>query len=235
MRPVNRGICPTNRYGISINFTRYSEARDPLIERIGDYCSYCEMRFPMPAVEHIKPKSTTAALALVWTNFLLACPSCNSAKGTKVALPGTVFWPDIDNTFRAFKYEPHRGPQPADGLVAHDQTVAEATLQLTGLDREPGNSRLSKRDRRWLMRKQAWDKALHAKDNLLQSPGEPMASQVLDTATSTGFWSVWMTVFSDDPQMMLRFLDVLQFPGTSGVGESFDSSGRPVPRPAGAI
>jgi hypothetical protein len=55
MRPVRCGACPRTG-GRTVRFTHYRDARDPLIQRIGDYCSYCEMPKPDgPDVEHIRP------------------------------------------------------------------------------------------------------------------------------------------------------------------------------------
>jgi len=39
-----------------------------------------------------------------------------------------------------------------------------------------------------------------------------MKEQIIMTATSDGFFSVWMTVFSDEPQILLALID--KFPGT---------------------
>src|SRR5262249_47194342 len=46
------------------------------------YCSYCTSPiFSHLHIEHVLPKSTFPSGTLVWTNFLLSCSSCNSAKG----------------------------------------------------------------------------------------------------------------------------------------------------------
>ena len=80
MRPVNRGEWPKDATE-TIAFADYSEARDDLIRRIGDYCSYCEVCLHGSiAVEHVRPKKPQPALEREWTNFLLACDHCNSIK-----------------------------------------------------------------------------------------------------------------------------------------------------------
>ena len=57
MRPVNRGEWPKAADGNNIPFADYSAARDDLIRRIGDYCSYCEVCLHSSiAVEHVRPK-----------------------------------------------------------------------------------------------------------------------------------------------------------------------------------
>ena len=63
MRPVNRGAWPTDAAGTNIPYAHYSEARDDLISRIGDYCSYCEVCLHSSiAVEHVRPKKPQPAL-----------------------------------------------------------------------------------------------------------------------------------------------------------------------------
>lgn len=44
-----------------------------LIERMGEYCSFCERNVSAGlAVEHIRSKDTNEPLRNEWTNFLLA-------------------------------------------------------------------------------------------------------------------------------------------------------------------
>ena len=58
MRPVNRRDWPKTADGNEIHFADYKEARDPLIRRIGDYCSYCEVCLHNSIdVEHVRPKN----------------------------------------------------------------------------------------------------------------------------------------------------------------------------------
>ncbi|MCK9636899.1 MAG: HNH endonuclease [Methylobacter tundripaludum] len=234
MRPVNRGDKPTGSNGNPVDFKEYGDARDDLVERIGDYCSYCESPLLAPAVEHIQPKKKEATLEKTWSNFLLACTYCNSIKGEKTVDAGNLndyFWADTDNTFRAFIYEKDRAPQIDTSLNAIKQQVAHNTLELTGLDREPAHPRLTGKDRRWIKRKEAWGKAETAKANLEQQSTELMCNQIIDTATSTGFWSVWMTVFQDYADMRRRLIEAFQ--GTSE--ECFDHNTQPVQRAGGKI
>jgi uncharacterized protein (TIGR02646 family) len=200
MRPVNRGDKPTDSNGNPVDFKEYGDARDDLIKRIGDYCSYCESPLLAPAVEHIQPKKKDATLEKAWSNFLLACTYCNSIKGEKTVDAGNLndyFWADTDNTFQAFIYAKDRAPQIDISLNATNQQLSHNALELTGLDREPGHPQLTYKDRRWIKRKEAWGKAERAKINFEQQSTELMRDQIIDTATSTGFWSVWMTVFQD--------------------------------------
>lgn len=60
----------------------YRQARGSLITDIGQYCSYCELPLTSSlAVEHTLPKHWFPESQLAWSNFLLACPVCNSVKG----------------------------------------------------------------------------------------------------------------------------------------------------------
>jgi uncharacterized protein (TIGR02646 family) len=234
MRPVERGVVPLDENGNSVQFKEYADAREYLVARLGDYCSYCEMQFSTPAVEHIQPKSLAAELEKDWNNFLLACPSCNSVKSNKTINASNFheyFWADCDNTFRAFQYEKDRAPQVADNLTDEKQQIAQNTLELTGLDRERGHPKFSRKDKRCDKRNEAWAKAERAKFNLSRLPIDEMREQIIDTATSTGFWSVWMTVFADDVEMRRRLIDA--FCGTSK--NCFDENTQSVQRIGGQI
>lgn len=234
MRPVNRGDMPKDNNENPISFKEYGDARDTLIERLGDYCSYCESPLLAPSIEHIQPKSKEPTLEKTWGNFLLACTYCNSIKKDKTITSGNLnayFWANTDNTFRAFIYEKDRSPQIDPSLTYAHQQIAYETLGLTGLDREPSHPLLTKKDRRWIKRNEAWTKAETAKSNLDQQPTDLMCQQIVDTATSTGFWSVWMTVFQDDTEMRSCLIEAFQ--GTCS--NCFDDNTQPIPRLGGQI
>lgn len=225
MRPIERGPDPGP-------FTDYKDARDPLIQRIGDYCSYCENVLPSEVdVEHMQPKSRPPYAALVWTNFLLACSYCNSVKGDRLIVISDHLWPDLDNTFLAFYYAVDEPPSVAGRLPDTLQVLAQRTLELTGLDRCPGHPRLSPRDRRWLKRKQVWGIALLSLTELQSTDTPQMRRQIALTAASRGFFSIWMTVFQHDADMRKRI--ILSFSGTAG--SCFDADGNPIPRPGGRV
>jgi len=67
-------------------------------------------------------------------------------------------------------------------------------------------------DRRWLNRREAWDQAERARRNLARCPQEAMKEQIIDTAKAKGFWSIWITVFMNDADMVKRLLAA--HPGT---------------------
>jgi uncharacterized protein (TIGR02646 family) len=234
MRPVDRGDAPLDIEGKPVSFKTYADARDDLISRIGDYCSYCESPLLNPAVEHIQPKNKEPGLETSWSNFLLACTFCNSIKNDKTVNSANLnqyFWPDLDNTARAFIYRQDRAPQADTKLDPELQQIAYSTLELTGLDREPTHPLLSKKDRRWIKRNEAWNKAKRAKANLEQLPEEAMRSQIIDTAIHTGFWSIWMNIFENDADM--RHCLIAAFPGTSVC--CFDENANLFPRTGGQI
>lgn len=231
MRPVLRGPVPTDDSGDEITFSHYNQARDPLIDRMGDYCSYCEIALPSAiAVEHVQPKSLEPALELKWDNFLLACNNCNSVKlNTPVDLP-EFYWPDLDNTLRAFLYEQDEPPQIIDD-DAIDQVIAQRTIDLTGLDRLPGHPNYSDRDRRWKKRFEAWSAALLAATFIEQNDSEEMRALAVEVARGRGFWSVWFTVFFQDLDMCERL--IAGFKGTAS--DCFDAETETIARPGGQI
>lgn len=113
--------------------TVYPLARRDLVNTIGFYCSYCEAPLYYNAhVEHKLPKSLFPRNAMEWSNFLLACNSCNAGKGVTpnygfltaqgIATPPLVInpltnestaitttpgvdWADVNTTFVDFSYE----------------------------------------------------------------------------------------------------------------------------------
>jgi hypothetical protein len=184
------------------------------------------------AVEHVQPKSLYSALELDWGNFLLACTNCNSTKNDQDVELNNYYWPDLDNTFLVFTYlqgglvHPHPHPQ----LNNQEKIKAKATLKLTGLDKLFVNDpKVS--DRRLLNRRETWDIAIMSLNHLHLRDNPEMRKQITFTAIGHGYWSVWMTVFKDDPDMLRRFIEA--FPGTCQ--DCFDYKGNPIPRPNGNL
>jgi uncharacterized protein (TIGR02646 family) len=233
MRPILRGENPLDSAGNPKVFTRHKYARGDLIDRLGEYCSYCEMPVHTAlAVEHIKPKAKDLypELELEWDNFLLACPNCNSNKGHKDVILEDYYWSHIDNTFRAFIYSEGGLVKPHPLLTDEEKIKAKATLELVALQKHSVNDG-ERRDRRQSNRRETWDMAKRAL-SILQSKNIPeMREQIVDQSKASGFWSVWMTVFKDDPDMLQRFIDA--FAGTCR--DCFDISGNPIPRQKGQL
>ncbi len=226
MRPVERGAPPEDETGLPKQFNDYKFARRDLIDRIGEYCSYCEMHLDASlAVEHVKPKVHHPSLGLRWDNFLLACTNCNSIKGSRNINPADYYWPDKDNTTLVIEYL-------EDGVVRAERTLppgrrekADNTIKLTGLDRTPVENPAAS-DRRWMNRLEAWDIAMDSLNDLRDADNPPMRRQIVRSAQAKGFWSVWMTIFRDDVDMRKRLIKA--FPGTSR--ECFDDDCKAVPR-----
>jgi len=207
MRPVDKGDGPSNN-GTPVIFAEYGDARPYLIDRLGDYCSYCENQITNPAVEHEQPKSVAPGIERNWYNFLLACVNCNSIKGHHLLNLDDYYWPDIHNTFLLFEYHPLGAVTVKNNLHASvDQNRAERTLELTGLNRY-GYGVASVADRRWVKRSQAHGKAEVALTYFVNNnrPDDYILS-ITNTATSTGFWSVWMRVFENEQTVIIALIN----------------------------
>jgi len=230
MRPIIKGEHPSES-GQPKLFKEYQEARGDLIARLGQYCSYCEMKLDASlAVEHVQPKSLYPALEREWNNFLLACTNCNSTKGTQDIILSDYYWPDEDNTFLAFTYLEGGLVRPNSQLNNQEKIKAEATLKLTGLDKSFIND--PKVSNRLLFnRRYVWDLAIRSLDHLHKNDTPEMRQQITCTATGHAYWSIWMTVFKDDPDMLKRFIEA--FPGTCQ--DCFDCNCNPIPRPNGNL
>lgn len=226
MRPVRRNISPQAK-----EFSPYTTALAPLVDRIGRYCSYCERPIlTQLAVEHIQPKALPAYRHLIgcWSNYLLACVNCNSTKKDKDFLLKEVFLPDRDNTFAAFTYSQDGALDPSPKAISAGLAdLANATLALTGLDKITAQSpnpnlrlialeRSGQRRETWLIAQESKRALASQTDNL------GLRDAIVRLAQATGFFSVWMTVFSGDSDMLNRLIDA--FPGTRESG-CFNTNG----------
>ncbi|WP_422134565.1 MULTISPECIES: HNH endonuclease [unclassified Endozoicomonas] len=230
MRPVDKGAEPLDANGNPKQFSQYQNARRDLIERLGGYCSYCEMKLDASlAVEHVLSKKHHKDSALSWSNFLLGCTNCNSTKGDHDPLINSCFWPDADNTFRAFEYSEDGVVRPNQSLSDAERENAMRTIRLTGLDKTPLQATAS--DRRWQQRREVWHIAQRARQRLQRNDNEDFRDQVVETAVGHAYWSIWMTVFANDSDMLNRLIRAL--PGTAQ--SCFDTDGHPVLRPGGQI
>ncbi len=169
MRPIERGAAPGQA------FSCYQDAKQPLVNRLGEYCSYCEG--PVSSglhVEHILAKADHPHTEHDWDNLLLACFNCNSTKGTKsTVVQASYYWPHLDNTARAFEYTSDGRVVPSSTLTSAERLRASKTLALTGLQRFGPNASVA--DYRWLHRREAWSKAKEAQADL----GKPRADTPL--------------------------------------------------------
>ena len=242
MRPVRRGTSPTTQ-----DFADYTQAKTELISRIGggwyegrnlaSYCSYCERKIDTSlAVEHIEPKDGPHGhpqLQGCWANFLLACTNCNSTKGAKQVVFSALYFPDRDNTFHAFEYLADGNIKP---MVSGDQ-IASSTLRLTGLDKaqrqtRDAKGRLIAEDRSSQRMQTWWIAELALADYIAKSSSATVKGLIVRNAVTTGFFSVWMTVFSDVAEMRNRFIDAFSGTRDSGCFDTHTTTAiSPAPNP----
>jgi hypothetical protein len=161
----------------------------------------------------------------------LACVNCNSNKSDADIRIEDYLWPDRDNTFLAFVYK-EGGVITVNGKLDEKQKkCAQNILNLTGLQKRPRANDLKKSDMRWTHRLKAWNAAARAFNLLKGNDSKELREQVVETAYWGGHWSIWMTVFKDDSDMLKRFMK--KFPGTCR--ECFDEMGTPMPRRGGIV
>ncbi|KQK26102.1 hypothetical protein AR438_11005 [Chryseobacterium aquaticum] len=231
MRPVERGPVPLEADGSNKVFTSYGNARRDLIDRMGQYCAYCNQKLPSSlAVEHVQPKSLNPTLELEWSNFLLGCTNCNSTKGAQPVNLPDYLWPDVHNTHMAFSYTPDGKIDVNPALSDALKVKAQKMLDLVGLQNYPDNATAS--DRRWLNRKEAFVKANLAL-LLYQSASAKGAAEECEKllgfwACDNGFFSIWMQVFNAYPTVKRQI--VLSFKGTADT--CFDTDVNPLQRTA---
>jgi len=203
MRSIDRGPWPTSDDGLNIPFAEYGRAKIPLIEKIGEYCSYCERSGDLH-VEHVVPKSKAPELETEWSNFLLGCVNCNSRKRDNNDTREGYLWPDYDDTFDAFVYRSGGRVSVNANLTPDEGRKASALFNLVGL-----GGMGTRTDRRRHKRQQAWDQAVRVRSLINDDDSRTLAVEV---ALGTGFFSVWMAVFHDDDDMCERLTEA--FPGT---------------------
>ncbi|RYF31094.1 MAG: HNH endonuclease [Comamonadaceae bacterium] len=227
MRPVDKGAAPAV-------YAKYQDAGPDLQSRLGDYCSYCERQIETHlAVEHVQPKVRRAYLATAWQNFLLGCVHCNSSKGKKRVVLSRFYWPDRDNTLRAFEYIAGGRVQPSAALAAAEANRAQETIALTGLDKYPGNPgrEPTASDRRWLRRLEIWRMAHMDRDRLAVHDSVAMREVIVENALGRGMFTIWWTVFAGDIDMRRRLRQA--FLGTHHA--SFDANEDPIIRVGGQL
>ena len=104
------------------------------------------------------------------------------------------------------------------------------------LDYRPVEGKKSKyKDKRWLSRYQALDVAKEAKDTweICQDKNvkEHLKKNIIDMAIGYGFFSVWMMVFENEPEIRQEL--IWAFPGTCK--SCFDENGNAQKREGGRI
>lgn len=227
MRPVDKGTRAEQ-------FKPYRKAKLPLTETIGWYCSYCEMKVAHKIeVEHVVPQANGGA-KYDWENFLLGCSYCNGAanKSDNNKSRKGYYWPDTDNTLRAFEYLEKKIIQPDSNLSQGQKKIAQNTIDLLGLDKAPYTGKKpSPADIRWLHRDSAWTTAKDALKDWIIGASEPLKNSIAREAAAKGFFSIWVVVFKDHPQVKRALVE--KFKGTAL--DCFDNNGNPVSRPGGLL
>ena len=118
---------------------------------------------------------------------------------------------------------------PADLIDSNLKLRTENTIDLVGLDRYPSRptkrknvkteGRDSANDRRWMNRQEAWDIAKNARDDLIETirdDGEDSREAIkarrrlVSEARGHGYWSIWMTVFADDPKTRRSLIEAFK-------------------------
>ncbi|CAM2070565.1 TIGR02646 family protein [Sulfidibacter corallicola] len=223
MRPVDKGSSPC------ASFSEYGDAKPYLLERLGNYCSYCEIHIALNAniaVEHMEAKAYKPNLKREWSNFLISCTMCNSMKSAKDGRPlghekgprdfdkNLYLWPDEHDTWNAFRYLKDGRVIVNPNLAWQDRVSARRTRCLFKLNRTENEDS----DNRFQLREQVNRTARHylAKYEAALKIGYPVSELfelIYDIAKRDGFWSVWMTVFADHEDMCRKLIN--GFKGTN--------------------
>lgn len=216
MRHLDKGDAPTEEpEGTVIEFADYRDAAPYLKQKIGRYCCFCERMVPVSlAVEHKLPKRWHPLLERAWSNLLLACANCNSAKGDTDTASIPLVWPDEDNTLVVIEYARSGAVRPGEGLLPLQVERVLNLLRLVGLNRTPRES--SSSDHRFYDRLEVWRTAEQSAMDLSEcSPDKTaeMRRRIVDTARYAGGFSIWMKVFEHDLQMQSDLCTA--FPGTA--------------------
>jgi len=189
MRPVIRPLYTGTKYA------QYKGYINILVKTFGQNCSYCE-RIDKVDVEHVIPKTCKMGKPLIlnWDNFLLGCPRCNrDFKRAKNTTRTGYLWPDMDDTFSCFDYKDDGRLLVKQNLSKVTAYKAKKTLELMMLD--DGNTNQPALN---LHRRSHFVIANSFRTNYLSG------SQKIDeiVKASVGAWSVWMTVFIDQPEVV---------------------------------
>ncbi len=208
MRCVERGPWPKDDNCKKKIFAPYKTAKNDLMNKLGDYCCYCERPGDLD-IDHVVPVDRQPALEEDWTNFLLACRNCNATKGARNLSRDRYIWPDLDDTESAFEYLPSGGVKVREDLDEPFRAKAQALFDLVGIGRPPWNDPMA-RDSRWRKRRARWNRAEELRERLAN--GDTTIDDIVASAKDLGFWSVWMTVFADHCEVRARLRKA--FPGT---------------------
>jgi len=208
---------PTIHHVVREDYTKYGDARKVLLANLGNYCSYCEGYFEQGAIlqtEHVQPKGLEvnglkpyANLEKKWSNFLLACSTCNGAgnKGQQDVVLSEIHLPHRNNTYFSFEYREAGVVIVNPQLQGASRQHADALLNLVGLNKGD-----SETDMRCDVRRKTWDKATECRAEY--EAGEITLEKLLDVIRTSSCWSIWYTVFRGIDKVRAG---MLEFPGTA--------------------
>ena len=189
----------------------YKEALYPLKNRVGNYCCYCERKYPSHlAVEHKCPKDIKDNwnLILDWKNFLISCSTCNSKKNSKEyrcitkSNVGTILFPDQDDTYHIFLYNEKNNYSATLNADFINQPLyylkARQTLRMLKLNECDDISDSATRcyERR--------AKAITAGilSQIIQRDGiQEIFKGLIESEVKEGCWSIWMRQFEHIPEI----------------------------------
>lgn len=224
---------PTERRAIEEDYRNYGDARKFLLANLGNYCSYCEEYFANGAnlqIEHVQPKGLVingikpyAPLATKWSNFLLACSTCNGSgnKGQKDVILDEIHLPHRNNTFLSFIYKEAGVVEVNPNLSEVSRLHAEALMKLIGLDKGDTET-----DMRCDMRRQEWNKAQICRAEY--ESGKTSIDRLMDVILTSSCWSIWFTVFRGIDEVRREM--IARFSGTDSSCFDQDNHYEPVYR-----
>jgi len=77
---------------------KLDDIKDTLIGYYHHKCAYCEQRIEQFHVEHYRPKRIYYWLAFSWDNLIVACPDCNTSKGSNFPIQSVAIAGLMNNT-----------------------------------------------------------------------------------------------------------------------------------------
>ena len=236
MRPIDKGNIPLEN-GRPKTVSNYRNWRRNLIDRIGYYCSYCNIPLKdSPQVEHIIAQNLGGDIT-DWANLLLACGACNRSKSDRPCPPDTHFLPDVHNTHLAFGIlETKNGGESAVFVNIRNElspdllrNKAQATIDLCNLDKDTTKVPGQVTDLRWKYRYethciiQIWRRNWNDWGRTKQIR---FIELLITAAKEAGFWSIWFDAFIDVREIRQALIE--SFPGTDI--SSFDEDFIPIPK-----
>lgn len=206
-------------------FIEHGKAKQFLIAKLGEYCSYCERPLGVAdlEVEHILYKDNYSLFALDWANFLLSCKNCNTTKGIKDLRIIPCFLPHLHNLL-CYTNIHHSVVVVKPSLSTINTQKAQNFIDLVGLDRHD----TSPSDDRWYKRMTTFDTAIDERDEYIRNPSTRNIDIIVKLAKARGFFSVWYFIFVDFPAIRAALMQA--FIGTDN--SCFDTSNgyEPLPR-----